>query len=68
MIGTRPIKKSPTLGSFFIGETNAINLELLLSEEYYLATMECYEKIQKSKCYAILASKKSTMKGIYKTP
>ena len=61
-------KKATFLKVACIGETNVMNLELLLSEEYYIATMKCYEKIQKSKCYAILASKKSTMKGIYKTP
>ena len=33
---------------FFNGDTNAMNLKLLLSPEYYLATMSLYEEIKRN--------------------
>ena len=38
-----PIKKPLTRRGFFIGDNNAMNLELLLSEEYYTETMQTYK-------------------------
>ena len=41
--------KKPPQGRFFcIGDTNAMNFELLLSPEYYLATMSLYEEIKRN--------------------
>lgn len=34
--------------SVAIGDTNAMNFELLLSPEYYLATMSLYEEIKRN--------------------
>ena len=42
-------KKGLHKGSLFcIGDTNAMNFELLLSPEYYLATMSLYEEIKRN--------------------
>ncbi len=41
------IKKAYLLLCFF-GDTNAMNFELLLSPEYYLATMNLYEEIKRN--------------------
>ena len=38
-----PNQKISHFGEFFIGDNNATNLELLLSEEYYTETMQTYK-------------------------
>lgn len=45
-----PIQKYPPQGKVFfcIDGANAMNLELLLSPEYYLATMSLYEEIKRN--------------------
>ena len=45
----RPIIKRPPLKrGFFRGDPNGMNFELLLSPEYYLATMSLYEEIKRN--------------------
>ena len=40
-------KKLPITGEFFNGDPNAMNLELLLTSDYYQATLERYEEIKR---------------------
>ncbi len=39
---------------YFNGDPNAMNLELLLTSDYYQATLERYEDIMKSEVYDFL--------------
>ena len=41
---------------FCIGDTNATNFELLLSPEYYLATMRLYEEIKRNNLISLQLS------------
>ena len=46
----------PCGGCFCIGDPNTMNFELLLSPEYYLATMRLYEEIKRNNLISLQLS------------